>query len=71
MPSRTRWAELLEIAEKLRAFARETGDRRYFDLFRRGAVQLEIEALGWAASSAVGAAIRESRRRRTGRHNSI
>ncbi len=56
--------ELLAIAEKLRRFAREADDIRYFDRFRRGAVDLELEAVGYAASPVVALALRNERSKR-------
>ena len=54
--------ELLEIAGRLRTFAREAGDRYYFDKFQRGAEDLEFEAVGYAASSTIAHALRRERR---------
>jgi len=50
------------IASRLRMFARETRDRGYCDKFSRGAESLEIEAVGYAASGTIAAALREERR---------
>lgn len=55
-------AELLTVASRLRAFAHETRDHAYFDRFRRGAEDLEIEAVGYAVSDAIAAALRQERR---------
>jgi hypothetical protein len=52
---------LLAVAERLRLFALETADVRYSDRFRRGADQLEIEAVGCAASDCVAHALRAAR----------
>lgn len=60
--------ELLAVAAKFRMFACETRDRAYFDKFRRGAESLEIEAVGYAASSTIAAALREERRTMTRLH---
>ncbi|HTT97066.1 MAG TPA: hypothetical protein VMF58_03385 [Rhizomicrobium sp.] len=54
-------AELLAVAAKLRGFAHETADMRYRSRFRRGAEQLEIEAVGYAASDTVAHALRKAR----------
>jgi hypothetical protein len=59
--------KLLEVAEKLRTYARETTNPRYSERFRRGAIDLEIEAVGWAAASAVARALRQDRSRRASR----
>jgi hypothetical protein len=62
-----RWkeaGELLAVAAKLRGFARDTADVRYSVRFRRGAEQLEIEAVGCAASDTVANALREARHNR-------
>jgi hypothetical protein len=62
MSKRAREAmELLEVAAMLRGFARETADQRYRSRFRRGAEQLEIEAVGCAASDTVAHALRKAR----------
>ena len=53
--------DLLEIAGRLRMFALEAHDLCYLDKFRRGAENLEIEAVGYAISSAVAAALRRER----------
>jgi hypothetical protein len=57
--------DLLAIAGRMRVFAREATSERYGDRFRRGATDLELEALGHAASHAVADAIRAVRRERT------
>jgi hypothetical protein len=54
--------ELLAIASRLWIFAREARDHFYSDKFCRGAESLEIEAVGYAASSTIAAALREERR---------
>jgi hypothetical protein len=56
--------DLLAIAERMRVFAREATGGRYGDRFRRGAADLELEAVGRAASPAVAGAIRAVRRER-------
>jgi hypothetical protein len=61
-------AELLAVATKLRVFAHETRDHAYFDKFRRGAEDLEIEAVGYAASDTIAAALRHERRVRRSIH---
>jgi hypothetical protein len=53
--------ELLAVAARFRGFARETSDVCYRNLFRSGAAELEIEALGYAASNAVAQALRKAR----------
>jgi hypothetical protein len=52
---------LLAVAERLRSFALDTADVCYSDRFRRGADQLEIEAVGCAASNCVAHALRAAR----------
>jgi len=63
-----RAAVLLTVATRLRTFAHEARDCAYFDKFRRGAEDLEIEAVGYAASDAIAAALRKERRVTTGIH---
>jgi hypothetical protein len=55
--------ELLAVAAKLRGFERDTADLRYSNRFRLGAEQLEIEAVGCAASDTVAHALRTARTR--------
>ena len=58
----TRAAQLLAVATRLRTFAHEARDRFYRDKFCRGAESLEFEAVGYAASATIAAALREERR---------
>ena len=55
---------MLEAAARLRHFACQTGIAHYQDSFRRGARELEIEAVGCAASGAVARALRDVRSKR-------
>jgi hypothetical protein len=55
---------MLEAAARLRHFACQTGMAHYRDCFRRGARELELEAVGCAASGAVARALRDMRSRR-------
>jgi hypothetical protein len=55
--------ELLAVAARFRSFARETNDLCYRNRFRIGAAELEIEAVGCAASNAVAQALRKARNR--------
>jgi hypothetical protein len=53
--------ELLAVAARLRDFAREATDDCYPARFRRGANQLELEAMGCASADAVAQALRAAR----------
>jgi len=55
---------MLQAATRLRHFALETGMQRYQGYFHRGACDLEIEAMGCAATGVVARAIRDLRSRR-------
>lgn len=55
-------AELLNVAQRLRNFARATEDARYHRRFRRGAQQLELEAIGCASIHAVAEELRSARK---------
>ena len=55
---------MLEAAARLRHFAFETGMARYQTYFHRGARDLELEAVGCAASGVVARAIRDMRSKR-------
>lgn len=55
---------MLEAASRFRHFACETGIALYQDRFLRGARELELEAMGYAASGAVARALRELRSRK-------
>jgi hypothetical protein len=54
--------DLLIAAERFRAFACETGNESYRVKFRLSATELELEALGLAASNVVARALRSVRR---------
>jgi hypothetical protein len=55
---------MLAAAARMRRFAFETGMQRYQAYFHRGARDLELEAVGCAASGVVARAIRDLRLKR-------
>jgi len=68
---KTEAAELLAVAARLRGFARQTEDLRYCMRFERGAEQLEIEAVGYAACDTVAHALRQARTKLNHRQTSV
>ena len=62
MAKRVRSASgMLEASARLRQFAQDTAIPKYQTYFRRMAHDLELEAIGYAASGVIARALREAR----------